>query len=230
MACARGRLKGNFTHTENKMDRVLYGYPLSANTHKIRILLSLLELPFEERLVDLARGDQRKPDFLALNPAGQVPVLIDADIKISDSHAILVYLARKYGGQSWYSEDPQEQALIMQWLFFDANEIHNGVGYARNHFAFGAPGDGPALIKRARAAMSVVEQRLKDRDWLELGRPTLADLCCAQLLSVAEDTGIELSAFPHINRWLQKMGGIKGYMQMQTLKQFAEMASATKSG
>jgi glutathione S-transferase len=196
------------------MTRVLYGFPLSGNSYRVRLVLQLLELPFEDRLVNLATGAQRQPEFLARNPLGQVPVLIDGARVLRDSHAIVGYLASSYGPDAWYPGDPYERALIQQWMFFDANELHNGIGYARNHFTFGIPWDGEAARKRGIAALAVLEQRLAARDWLELDRPTLADITCFPLVALSEDAKISLAAFPSIQAWLQRVRALPGFVPM----------------
>jgi glutathione S-transferase len=78
----------------------LYDAPPSGNCHKVRLLLSLLALPYQTQPVDLRGGEQRRPDSLQRNPFGQVPVLDDDGLIVRDSQAILVYLAKRYGGKS----------------------------------------------------------------------------------------------------------------------------------
>jgi glutathione S-transferase len=205
---------------ETTLDRILYSFPLSANAHKIRSFLSILGLAYENRIIDLAGGEQRHPDFLAVNPIGEVPVLKDGDLTIFDSHAILIYLARKYGTGNWYADDLREQVQILQWLFYDANEIQNGIGDGRNHVAFKFPGDGAAFDRRARRALSVLNQRLQNRVWIALDRPTLADLCCAPMVSVADEAGLLLDDYPHVLEWLTRLSDIKGFLPMPKLRDF----------
>jgi len=190
------------------MTRILFAHPLSANSRRVRIMLSILKLPFEERLVDLARGEQRRPELLALNPNGQVPVLVDDELTLWESHAILVYLARRYGDESWLPVEPKELYLVLRWLFFDANELHNGIGMARNHFMFKVPLDGEAALRRARHSASLVEAHLAGRTWLELERPTLADLACAPFFAVAEEGRVPLAEFPRVTAWLDRCGAL----------------------
>ncbi|CAK0780234.1 glutathione S-transferase [Gammaproteobacteria bacterium] len=83
----------------------LYDFALSGNCHKIRMFLSLLQLPYVSRTINLVEGEQRKPEYLAINPFGQVPVLTDGDFTLRDSQAILVYLACKHGGARWWPDD-----------------------------------------------------------------------------------------------------------------------------
>jgi len=84
----------------------LHEVALSGNCHKVRLLLSMLGLSYESVAVDLAAGEHHTPAYLALNPFGEVPTLVDGDVAIRDSQAILVYLASCYGGERWWPQDP----------------------------------------------------------------------------------------------------------------------------
>ena len=145
------------------MSMTLYGFPLSANTHRVRLLLSMLDLQWSECVVNLVSGEHRRPEFLALNPLGQVPVLQDGDAILRDSHAILYYLARKYDPEhAWLAQDAWAASRVMQWLFMDANDLHNGLGYARNHVTFGIRCDLELAQSRALAALQVLERSLAE--------------------------------------------------------------------
>ena len=84
----------------------LYNFPRSGHAHRVELMLSLLQLPTELIFVDLAKGEHKQPDFLALNSFGQVPVIDDQGVVLADSNAILVYLAQKYGNGRWLPTDP----------------------------------------------------------------------------------------------------------------------------
>lgn len=196
------------------MERILYGFSISTNTHRVRLLLKMLDLSFEERTINLITGEHRKPEFLALNPVGQVPVLEEDGKLLFDSHAILLYLAEKYGRAQWWPEDPFERALVTQWLFFDSNEINNGIGYARNHLAFGLPGDAAAAVSRAKAALGTLQRVLDGRTWLVLERPTLADIACAPLVTVASEASLTLEPHPAVSQWLERVARLPGYVPM----------------
>ena len=94
----------------------LYDLELSGNSYRVRLLLSLLGRKHELVTVNLMKGEHREPWFLKLNPRGQVPTLDDDGTVVWDSMAILVYLARKYGGEKWLPLDAKEMAEVMQWL------------------------------------------------------------------------------------------------------------------
>src|SRR5215207_824485 len=94
----------------------LFRHPLSGHAHRVELLLSLLGLPTELVFVDLAKGAHKQPEFLAISPFGQVPVIDDNGTLLSDSNAILVYLAQKYGNGSWLPSEPLAAAKVQRWL------------------------------------------------------------------------------------------------------------------
>jgi len=193
---------------------ILFGSPYSANVHRVRLTLAFLGLAYDERTIDLLSLEQRSAAYLDINPAGQVPALRDGEAIILDSHAIAVYLARKYGGEQLIPRDPDAESEVLQWLFFDANELHNGIGYARNHYKFGLPGDGAAAQARAKRALGVLNLRLASHDWLALDRPTLADIGCAPLAEKARDALIELEDYPNVGAWLERFWNLPFYLPM----------------
>ncbi|MCE9670555.1 glutathione S-transferase family protein [Myxococcus stipitatus] len=197
------------------MSRILYGFPLSGNTHRVRLFLSLLGLEYREQEVSLVTGEHRRPDFLALNPLGQVPVLVEGELVLRDSHAIVYYLARTHDRDAeWLPREPAEASRVLQWLFMDANELHNGIGYARNHVAFGVACDLAAAQARARSALQVLEGRLVGERWLELGRPTLADVACYPLVSLSHQGGVPLGDYPSVAAWVKRVEALAGFVKM----------------
>ena len=200
------------------MSLVLHGHPVSANTHRAHLMLSLLGLSWRDELVDLMRGQQRSATFRQVNPAGQVPALVDDAITVWDSHAILAYLAKTYGGPDWWPESGAELAAVLQWLFLDVNEIHNGIGYARNHRAFGVRCDYEAAADRGRAALGVLDQRLAAHAWLALDRPSLADVACYPMVAVADEAGLETAPYPAVGRWLERLATLPGFVPMPRRK------------
>ena len=101
----------------------LYTTDTSGNAYKVRLLLSMLNVPYERVMIDAKAGEHKKPPFLKLNPRGQVPVLEDGGHVYWGSTACLMYVARKHGGDSWLPLDPAQMAEIMQWLELAQNEL-----------------------------------------------------------------------------------------------------------
>jgi len=198
---------------------LLYGHPLSGNTHKVRLLLAALALPYEERLVDVTTGAHKRPDFLALNPRGQVPVLVDGELAIHDAQAILVYLARRHDRTgAWLPDAPADAARIVGWLSFAANEIQNGVHAARIHQLLGMPVPLDHVAAVAHASLRVLDDHLRHRSFLECERPTLADLACFPCVALAPEGKIDLAAYPHVQRWTARIRSLPYYVGMPGLE------------
>ena len=104
----------------------LHDLSLSGNCYKVRLFLALIEVEYELIAVDFMAGQHKTPEYLAMNPLGQIPILQDEDLILRDSQAILVYLASQYGSEAWLPNDPVGLGLVMQWLSTAANEIARG--------------------------------------------------------------------------------------------------------
>ncbi len=109
----------------------LHRSPLSGHCHRVELFLSLLGVSVEFVEVDMRGGAHRRPEFLALNPFGQVPVIEDGECVLFDSNAILVYLAKRYGDPSWLPDDPQGAAAVQRWLALAAGPSAYGAAAAR---------------------------------------------------------------------------------------------------
>ena len=196
----------------------LHAHPLSGNSHKVRLLLGALALPYEEMAVDIPAGAHRAEAFLRLNPLGQVPVLEDGEITLRDSQAILAYLARRYDpSAAWLPEDAAGLGRVQQWLSFAANEIHHGANLARLHFLLGVPVDLAATQQRAHNALALLDRHLEGREWLELGRPTVADLACFPYAALAPEGQVPLDPYPHLRAWIGRVKALPGYVAMPGL-------------
>ena len=184
----------------------LYCLPPSGNTYKVQILLSLLGLPYEKSILDGKSQEHKGPEFRKLNPRGEVPVLEDDGTVLWDSAAILVYLARKYGGEQWLPADPGQMAQVMQWVALAGNEIQFGLQYARrgvlqDRWTAGTLEQGHAL---GRIALDVLQGRLASNDWLALGRPTIADIACFPYIETAPEAKLALDPWPAVVAWLER--------------------------
>ena len=196
----------------------LYDFTLSGNCYKVRLLLSLLGLDYETVAVDFKGGEHKQPPFLQLNPMGQVPVLVDGDdVVIRDSQAILVYLARRYGREDWFPVEAEPMSKVVQWLSTAAKDIANSLAAARLHYLFGASGDMEVLEKQSHALLKVINDHLAEQHWLELERPTIADIACFPYIGLAGDARISLDAHPNVVTWLQRVKQLPGYVSMPGL-------------
>lgn len=192
----------------------LYDVSLSGNCHKVRLLLSLLALPYQTQPVDLRGGEQRSPDYLQRNPFAQVPVLDDDGLIIRDSQAILVYLAKRYGGEQWWPDDAYQLAQIAAWLSTAANEIAYGPALLRVHHKFGRAIDTLKAQQTAEKVLGIIDRHLESRDWLDGDSVSIADIAVYPYLALAPEGGIAIDAYFNIIAWLQRIRALSGYVAM----------------
>lgn len=189
----------------------LHYHPLSGNAHRARLFLSLLALPHELVEVDLMAGAHKRPEFLALNPFGQVPVLEDGDVVIPESTAILIYLAKKQGG-AWLPEDAQGAAAVQRWLAVASGEVAYGPAAARLINLLGAKFNAEEVIARAHTLLARLEAHLEDRDWLVGTRPTIADIAIYSYVARAPEGNVDLAAYPRVKAFLSRIEGLPGFV------------------
>lgn len=199
----------------------LHDLDLSGNCYKVRLFCGLAGLPLEIAPVDFLAGAHKRPDFLALNAFGEIPVLEDGDVTLRDSQAILVYLARKHGLDDWLPTDAEGLARVVQWLSTAANDVARGPNDARLHDKFGYGLDIERARAKSAALLGLFEDRLSQADWLELGRPTLADVACYPYIALAEEGGVSLAPYPAVLRWMDRIRALPGYVGMPGQRQAA---------
>ena len=168
----------------------LYRHPLSGHSHRVQLALSLLGVPHELVDVDLMKGAHKAPEFVALSPFGQVPVLDDNGTTLFDSNAILVYLATKYDAdRRWLPRDPKWQADVQAWLSVAAGQIAFGPAAARLITVFGAKYNPEDVIGRAHALLKVMDTQQATRPFLVGPGATLADICTTSFGSSGNRVG-----------------------------------------
>ena len=194
----------------------LYGHEVSGNSYKARLMLSLLSLEYEWIKVDLLKAEQKSPEFLALNPFGQVPLLVDGEVQLADAQAILVYLARQYGSEQWLPLDALPMAQVIRWLSTAAGEVRQGPENARLYYLFGAGTN--INIERATQKSAFIlnqlNQLLSLRTWLEFERPTIADVAVFPYIALARDGKIDLDLYPNVLAWIDRVKQLSGYIPM----------------
>ncbi len=193
----------------------LHYMPPSGNSYKVRILLSLLDVPHEKIVVDNKTREHKSAQFLAMNPRGEVPVLEIDGVYLWDSAACLVYLARQFGGDHWLPADPLQMAQVMQWVALAGSEIQFGLQYARrglkqDRWTAGNLEQGQAI---SRVALNALEGRLNKNDWLALGRPTIADIACFPYVETAPQAKIALENYPAIVQWIERCKALPGWAE-----------------
>lgn len=193
----------------------LYRFPLSGHAHRAELFLSLLGLSFEAIDVDLKAGAQKQPDFLRLNPFGQVPVIEDGGTVVADSNAILVYLASKYDKTGrWLPRDPVQAAEIQRWLSVAAGPLAMGPALARLIILFKAPFDHDRAKAGAAALFGIMEAHLASHAFFAGAAPTIADIALYSYTAHAPEGGVSLQPYPRIRAWLQTIEAMPGFVPM----------------
>ena len=194
----------------------LYDLERSGNCYKIRLLLSLIGREYEKIPVNVNANENESPEFLALNPRGQVPVIDDDGFVLWDSTAILVYLAHAYGEESWLPREYRQQAEVMQWLALEQNEGRYGLARARavalkNQTAFARLGNMEECRDLAHQALGVLEMRLDQADWLVGKQITIADIACYPYVALAPEGDIDISKYQAVGGWINRIEGLPNY-------------------
>lgn len=190
----------------------IHHVPLSGHAHRAVLFASLLGLKPELVEVDLAAGEHKQPEFLALNPFGQVPVLEDDGVVVPDSNAILVYLAKKTGRTDWLPEDPAGAAAVQRWLSVAAGELAYGPCAARLITVFGADFNAEEVIARAHVLLARLERHLAGRQWLAADHPTIADVALYSYLARAPEGNVDLSAYGQVRAFLARIEALPGFV------------------
>jgi len=191
---------------------------LSGHGHRVKLFLTMLDLPFTVVELNMAAGDNRTPAHLALNPFGEVPVIEDGDVVLSDSNAILVYLARKYGDPSWLPQDPLGAAAVQRWLSLAAGKIAYGPCAARLVTLFGAPHHLETAQKIASGLFRVLDAELSDKRFAVGETPTIADIAAHSYIAHAPEGGVSLEPYPHIRTWLKRVEALPRFLPMPASK------------
>ncbi len=191
----------------------LHRFAKSGHSHRVELFASLAGIPFEPVDVDLAAGAHKRAPFLALNPAGQVPVIEDGAVVLADSNAILVYLARAYA-PDWFPAGALAEAEAQRFLSLAAGEIANGPAAARLVTVFGARLDAGRAQQIAAVAFGRLEAHLDGRDWLVAGRPTIADVAIYSYTAHAPEGGVSLDPYPRLRGLLARIEALPRFVPM----------------
>ena len=206
----------------------LYDYILSPSCYKVRLMAAFAGVKPEIRAVDFhPGGEHRSPEMLALNPAGSIPILIDGDLVLTESSAILAYLAATSAPEWLGSGNPQETARIQQWLSF-SHRLTSNLGGARLHEMLLRPGNIDQLQANGVAALreleaGLFEQQLKGQRFLASNRPSIADVACFPYVALAPDGGVSLDPYPTIRLWSRAFRALDGFIEMPGVHRLHEL-------
>jgi glutathione S-transferase len=196
---------------------ILYGSPHSQFTYKVALMLRMCDAPFAFRYISFRVAAHRAPDFLALNPLGQVPVLRHGERVLIQSAAILMHLADSFG--RFDADDVERRQRVREWLFWDADRLGSAV-YRCHGFELGRRGllprpTDPVLIAHyqelASAAFAVLDAGLEGRRFLVGETPTITDIACFGEAEFAAEAGLDLTRYSSIAVWVERMRSLAGY-------------------
>ncbi len=184
---------------------IVYGDPISGNCQKVRWVATYLGIAHEWREVDLLKGDTRRPEFLALNPDGRVPILVlDDGRALAESNAIIAYLARD---SALVPEEPFARAKMLQWMFWEQYSHEPYIAVRRFQMRYlGRDADSlePRLLDRGNAALALMEAHLRASPFIVGEGPSLADVALVAYTRLAPEGGFDLAAFPAVTAWIAR--------------------------
>jgi glutathione S-transferase len=191
----------------------LYCFAQSGNAYKAALMLALTGADWEPIFVDYFNGETRTPAFRAINPLGEVPVLVHGDRKLSQSGVILDYLAAQTGRFGW--RDENERREILRWLLFDNHKLTSYIATLRFLLSLQKTGETPVtefLRTRATTNLKLLDTQLIDREFVVGGRSTIADVSLCGYLYWPEEFGLSWSDYPAIGRWLERIAALPGWV------------------
>jgi glutathione S-transferase len=199
----------------------LYHHPLSSNSRRAALAAAHLGLPAERIKIDLEKGEQRSPEFLAMNPNGMVPVLEDEGFILTESHAIMLYLADKIPGHTAYPRDARARADINRWVFWNAQHFQPTISiFVWENLIKGMIGQGPAdpvQIRRGEDLLEryapVLDAHLASRGWVCGEGVTLADLAIGATLLAAVPANVPLARYRDLLTWFARVQALEAWKE-----------------
>src|SRR4051794_38277904 len=196
----------------------LYSMQRSGNSYKVRLALSHLGIPYRLQEIDILQGESHTPEFLAMNPSGQVPLLEVAPGRfLAESNAILWYVA---GGTPLAPEDRADRAEMLQWMFFEQHSLEPNLGAAYFWLALVKGGrelQSHALedwMQEGYRALGVMEKHLATRRFLAADRYSIADIALYAYTHLAHQCDYDLASFPAVRKWLDRVAAEPGHVTM----------------
>ena len=191
----------------------LYCFAESGNSYKAALMLALCGLDWQARKVDYFNGETRSPEYRAtVNELGEVPVLEDGAVRLSQSGVILDYLASRTG--KFAAENEDERREVWRWMLYDNHKFTSYIATLRFLTSFARSGETPVtefLRQRAQTALGIVDAHLTGRDFMIGSRPTIADLSMCGYYYYGGELGLQLSAYPNVLKWLERIAALPGW-------------------
>ncbi|WP_414527208.1 glutathione S-transferase family protein [Nodularia chucula] len=206
-------------------NKKLYDFLPSGNSYKVRLLFVQMGMPFERIDVNILQGETHTPDFLIKNPNGKIPVLeINSGQYLAESNAILMYLSE---GTEFLPYDRFLRAQVLQWLFFEQYSHEPFIATSRFWISIlGKAQEYRAAIEQKRepgyAALKVMENHLKTHNFFVSERYTIADIALFAYTHVADEGGFDLTNFPCIQGWIERVKSQPRYISIKENRDFTE--------
>jgi glutathione S-transferase len=203
----------------------LYYNPLSPNVRRVRLTAAVLGIELDEKKLDFAKGEHKSPEYLALNPNGAVPTLVDGDFVLTESRAIMQYLASKKPDSGLLPRDEAGRADVTRWQFWDAAHFSPQLGTLgfekvfKPRMGLGEPDAGKIqeALNNFRRFAAVLNKRLEGKKYIVGNALTLADLTVASSLMYAKQVEAPLAEFPNVESWFSRMGELEAWKKTASI-------------
>ncbi len=202
----------------------LYGMAISPGTRKTRWALEETGVAYSLVETDLRKGETRTPEFLRLNPNGTIPTLLHEDFPVWETNAIVLYVAETLAGATLLPQSRQERAAVHQWLSWEATSLHEPLHRAwlvKFRASLGMPDDPTAWELAAEAAkkpLGVLDRHLAERNFVACDRFGVADICLGAAVAQTAQAAIDLSPYPHLQAWLDRLVARPAFARSHPLK------------
>jgi glutathione S-transferase len=207
-------------------DLTLYDYELDDACYKVRLLLGALGVPHTKVAVDVYPGREHlSPKYLALNPLGALPILVEGETVLHGAEAILAYLAQVHdASRTWLPHEPAAFGAVMMWLGFAGGELR-AAALARLHHMLEVEADAAAVDRQSRQAFCIMDDHMTLREfdgalWFAAATPTIADIALFPAIALSRDFGIEHEEYPALRRWMRRVRAIPGFITMPGIPSF----------
>ena len=192
----------------------LHCFGESGNAYKAALTMTLAGVEWEPVFVDFFNGASRTPEFRKLNIMGEVPVMVDGDLVISQSAVIQDYITSKTSKLGGKSADQRRE--VLRWMFFDNHKVSGVAGTLRFNTNFLPEAKrsqevNDFLLMRLKSALKIMDTQLADRDWLATEELTIADIACCGYLFYTEPFGFDRKEFPNVDAWLDRIAATPGW-------------------
>jgi glutathione S-transferase len=191
----------------------LYMNTASPNVRRVRLTVAVLGLNLDEQQLNLAKGEQRTPEYLAINPNGTIPALVDGDFVLTESRAIMQYLATKKPESNLLPREESARMDVIRWQFWDAVHFSPQLGtytfqkLVKKWLGLGAPDQGKLdeALTNFRRYAGILNAHLNGRNYVVGNALTIADLTLASSMMYAQQTEVPVAEFPHIQAWFSRI-------------------------